>query len=1201
MTYRETNSRVTELAIELEKIPRTINWPAVRGNQRVFPLFISPCPELYISILAVLKAGHTFCPLPIDAPQERLKDILEDLGSPVVLGVGSERFQCAGSSVKTEGYDKLKKIVWLDVSSVKRWSEKDTALSSKSEAATGVSQPQELSGDDLAYIYYTSGSTGRPKGVQISHLAATCAISSNAAVMPILSKEAPLRWFQLAAPTFDAFILDVFLTLSAGGTLCVADREITLTDVEGAINELEANTTNSVPSLAMMFRPERMPKLKTLLCIGEQLNRKVVETFSFDSHLMSKHNTSSGCPEGLTNLYGPTEATINVTTERFTSKTRGSIIGKVLPSCSIILLDLQSKALKPVPLGVPGHLAIGGPQVSHGYLNRPEENARQYVSSPEFGRLYLTGDKARIVWNEKGEQRLECMGRIQDGQVKLNGRRVELEEIDSVLTKAKFISDVATVTLEASGGTQLVACAVLSFGFASSNAELTSLERQAESACRKAAETYLPRWMYPHHFVFLQSLARTASGKIDRKSIAKAAKEIAIHRADTGSTKTSQISEDAPPKSAIEKILPAPTDAELPNVLCHLLMKVLASNSQDITPTTSLFALGLDSLRAIAFLQEARDQSIYELGIQDMLKGLTPKELAKAIVNRRRLKMKAASTSNGNQGSKAIGGEDTNSTISPSIRLQTLLSDFDNRYRSSCAEQLGIPSERIESVYPTTYIQTRMIATFLDADSSSNPIVRNRKPWIEHFVYNVPESIDSHRFQESFRTVIKRHDCFRTVFTLVQDPVTPCAQCILSPSCPEATIPWSNIYCDSFDTRQNSLFERSVENAQRTADEQMRLERPPAAVSSIRSGSGKRCVLVLSLFHGIYDGASLKLFREEVMAEYYSQQPPPRTSLATAVRLHFSPDPKTTLKFWIGKLAVAPYYKLTGVPTLPSDTTHDHSIKNGLSINGDAGNSLAYSIPESPVSVVTMESKATYADLIKSSTLDLLTTPLSIVQAAWALVLLECQHKTDASRTSDDGTSYDVTFGSTIHSRHNLESQVCMGPILTTIPVLIAGDISSDGAETNREMCHILAHEHAEALEHLQIQCPSLEFARTLGRFDTTLILQAFGDETSQKSLGSTKNGIEDAVDFPSFENGDNWTAAYRGSDFCMPVLIEVMPGLGRTMKFMCTFQNQSPKYPWLMDSSARQLLDLFEANLSWIMANPDETFDPEKRTKTEL
>jgi amino acid adenylation domain-containing protein len=1137
ISYGEALCKVDRIAKGLNQLLAKTTWAPVRGTQRVFPIFMATCPELYLTVLAILRAGHAFCPLPVDAPEDRIHAILGDLSAPIVLGVGKRRFGVQD----TKSFDKLAHIVWTDVTDF------SANLPQAPECAIETSQ---LSGDDLAYVYYTSGSTGMPKGVQISHLAATCAVSANAAALPDITNQENLRWFQLAVPTFDAFILDVFFTFSAGGTICAAERNLTLTDLEGTMNSLEVNTTHTVPSLAMTLRPERLTSLRNLLCIGEKISNKVVNDFAPNT------TTPSRLSRSLLNLYGPTEATINVTTQIFTSRTRGSIIGQALPTCSVLVLD--DATFEALPAGLAGHLAIAGPQLSHGYLNRPVENAKQFVYSKEFGQIYLTGDKARIVWSEQGDQVLECLGRIQDGQVKINGRRIELEEIDSVLAASTFVIEAATVMADPSGA-QIYACIVPQPG---------STEIQVETSCREIARQNLPGWMNPHHYFFFSALARNVSGKIDRNSLRKSAQALLLARTSQSQTNVAKTSPKESPAQKLTGVLKPLATKELLPVICNLLQQSVDESMCEITPTTSLFALGFDSLRAIIFLQAARDHGIYELGIQDMLKGLTPTDLVRLVERRRKIAERAAEKS-------GILAREYNQheSLYNNETLRKRLLEFDDRCRLPCADKLGLRESSIEAVLPTTYIQTRMVANFLRAEEQSQP-----KPWVEHFVYEMPASIDSHRFQQAVNTILSRYDCFRTVFTLIDDPMAPAAQIVLKASCPEATIPGSNVYCTGDETCKNNMFERMIIQVQRAADEQMSLSRPPLAVSFVRSTSSGRCSFVLSIFHGNYDGFSLRLMRQDIMAEYESRQASERTFMDSVVKMHFGEDQEKTLSFWISKLAVTPYYVLAGVPC---DTIT--SKINGLSPDP----STIVKDEESPVSVIKRRSNILYADLEYASKHQLRTTPLSVFQASWALVLVECQQKMDTTRPKDEPFSYDVTFGSTLHGRYDQTSQICMGPVIATVPVCIAGDTTDVHAEKNRQMCNILATEHAEALEHLQIPCPSLEFAQSSTRFDTTLILHKLGeDEPNQPS------------DFPGFEEGDAWGTPYRGSDFCMPVVAEIYPRPGGVMEFQCTFQNKSPKYPWLNAATAAQLMELFDRNLAWIMANPDEVFDHRRRDR---
>ncbi|KAM3424170.1 hypothetical protein BST61_g11287 [Cercospora zeina] len=1130
VSYRDALARVNDIGTSIKTLLGTLEWDPVRGSQRVIPLFMSQCPELYLAILAVMKSGNVFCPMPVDAPRQRLLDILDDTKSPVVMGVGPDPL----GSAHHKSLDRL----WLDVTDLTSWP--------GSWNRSGITRVATLEPGDLAYLYYTSGSTGKPKGVQISHLAATCAISANAAAMPRLSAEKSLRHFQMAVPTFDAFILDVFFTLSAGGTLCMADRDLLLTDVEGAINTLEANSTHTVPSLAMMMRKENVPTLTNVLCIGEQLNSKVIDSFAVDRRDASSVEHEG---EGLVNLYGPTEATINVTIQTFRPDYRGSIIGSVLQTCSVVILN--DKTLRPVPLGIPGHLAIGGPQLSHGYLNRPEENAKAFVQSDEFGRLYLTGDKARVVWDEEGQPVIECMGRISGGQVKLNGRRTELGEIDAVLMDTGGVVETATLAIQGNGAVILHTCAVAKPG---------TTESEAEDLCRQGAATALPKWMNPAKYFFFPALARNVSGKLDHKALTATIKELARPKVQEDPVIKRPLPRYDSGYGSIHQISNTVADAELPSILCAILKENLAC---DVKQTTSLFSVGFDSLQSIKFLQQARDFDVQELTITDLLKGPTPAELANLIIARRR-----------EADHDAAAGADREFKDSTSVyespKLDAMLSGFDQRCREMCSEKIGVPLHDIEAVFPTTNIQTRMVATFHAAVEAHCPATA--KPWVEHFPYDCPQSLNTHRFQEAVCTVLARHDCFRTAFVRVDDPVSPFAQVILSKSSPAATIPLTTLFCT------DSMMEAQIVSAQRAADDYITMERPPLAVTFVRSSNAPRTVMVLSVFHGTYDGASLKLLREDIMANYLNEPAPDRLGIEAAVRLHYGADHKKSTGYWFPKFKTRPSFVLAGVP-LPEnfEDASEEQQKDVAVVAAHDSRALG-----SKMHVIQRLCTVSYGDLRVRSRANLQTTPLSVVQAAWALVLVECQQTMDAERAAaadHQPASYDVTFGSTVHGRNDEASRICMGTNMVTLPVCMAGMIGND---TNRTVCRILAVDHAEALGHLQLPCPSLEFALSAPRFDTTIIFQTFGEGAAE----------EHVTDFPGFGEGDDWILGYRGSDFRLPCTIELLPMKGGAIRAMCTYSSEFPGHSWLDEAAAKRMVDMFDANLSWLLDHPEATFD---------
>jgi acyl carrier protein len=203
----------------------------------------------------------------------------------------------------------------------------------------------------------------------------------------------------------------------------------------------------------------------------------------------------------LVNMYGITETTVHVTGRPLSREDvfggSGSPIGRAIPDLRLYVLD---PARRPVPVGVPGELYVGGGGVARGYLNRPELTAQRFVENPfGGGKLYRTGDRVR--WLADGT--LDYMGRL-DAQVKVRGFRIELGEIEAALRQAPGVTDCAVVVREDEGDRRLVAYIVG--------------EAEAE-ALRARVRQSLPEYMVPSAFVALDALPLTPNGKLDRKAL----------------------------------------------------------------------------------------------------------------------------------------------------------------------------------------------------------------------------------------------------------------------------------------------------------------------------------------------------------------------------------------------------------------------------------------------------------------------------------------------------------------------------------------------------------------------------------------------------------------------------------------------------------------------------------------------------------
>ncbi|KAF7561695.1 hypothetical protein G7046_g2447 [Stylonectria norvegica] len=549
-TYRELHDAADVLAA---RITRAVG--GVEG-QLVVPVLLHQSPILYISLLAILKAGGAFCPLNIDAPPERVKFILKDVSATVLL--------VSRDLVAEVPKDISSKIIVVDEDG------DDDSPSNQGSLEHRVATPE-----DLAYVMYTSGSTGTPKGVGISHDAATQALLGHDRHIPQFS-----RFLQFAAPTFDVSVFEIFFPLFRGSTLVTVRRVEMLNDLPAVLRNMEVDACELTPTVAgsLLRNRESAPKLRLLLTIGEMLNAPVVEEFG----------GSKGKPSMLWAMYGPTEATIHwsvgflkypqtkLTAQystlqtAFSSDSSTGNIGVPLDTVSCFIIKPadsadENAAFEVLPAGEVGELAVGGYQLASGYINRPEQTRAVFIQSP-YGRVYRTGDKARLL----PDGRLECLGRLSDGQVKLRGQRLELGEVEqAVLRTSGCHSAVAAVV----NSILVVFCAV-----DAGVAEGTILDK-----CRD----WLPQFMVPGEILLMADFPRLPSGKVDRKKL----------KSDHEQRKADWVGDT-------DEVLPVD---EIEGKVLSVVTEVLNCK---VSVTTLLAAAGLDSLKAIKLASALRDSGL---------------------------------------------------------------------------------------------------------------------------------------------------------------------------------------------------------------------------------------------------------------------------------------------------------------------------------------------------------------------------------------------------------------------------------------------------------------------------------------------------------------------------------------------------------------------------------------------------------------
>ncbi|KAE8320108.1 hypothetical protein BDV41DRAFT_516754 [Aspergillus transmontanensis] len=1108
LTYAALNTAASTLATHIRTLLSGHDGSANYGC--IIPVYMSTSPELYISYLGVLKAGCAFSPIPQDAPAQRVQEILQDIGSPIILGNTPEP-----SSVpwRTETTDtEATTPTWVDVAEVSKWKE----LRADRTPSTAISEPLEqldIHENQTAYLLFTSGSTGKPKGVQVSHLAVTCSIESHATAIPLPGDSVgDFRWFQFASPTFDPSLMEIFVTLSSGATLCSAYRSLTLTDLEATINEARATVMMATPSLAALLRPSRLTTLQSLWTMGEKLNRTVIENFASKPDANGV-NCSSGPSTMLVNAYGPTEGAINCTfLAPVDRSTRGSIIGKALPTSAMFILDPNTHVPKPVPSGLAGELALGGPQVSKGYLNRPKETAKSFVHSPDFGYVYRTGDMARIVWDETGSQVIEFLGRITSDQVKLSGRRVELGEIESVLSTVSGITEVVAVVskraMNVQGSEQIFACLV------ADNATEAGKDEIVQTA-QESTQLHLASYMCPSAYAFFDSLPRSSSGKVDRKAISAKLQQGDVELFSTQKPKL-ETSVDAQDNWET-------TDEHTQQVQQLVVSLIAETSDEDVTaikPGSDLYSLGIDSLGAMRLLQKLRDNSIESLSVGDVLRAETPKGLVSIIA-------KPHLTANGVESNGAFLADDS------AELLNQRLTSFSTRNHSVCAERLGLNPDQIQKVLPTTATQSGMLTSFLRSSADKSSQTRS---YIYHSVLPLEAAVDLDRVRNAWDIVTANYDSFRTVFCWLDDDMAPFAQCILAADA--VPQPKWNVY-NAFEGNSEK---ETLNEALRDAEETIDLSTPPWKLSLITSS--QKTLIILSMFHGIFDGGSLQLLLQDVSLVYGNKAMANRTSLEHIVQHHFGADHTATSNFWNEHLDhFSPI-------SFPSVTPYRAS-------------------PVKAADCVEITAHISY-DRLKRQSKAIGATPLSVLQAAWGSVLLAYTGTPDQ----------DVVMGSVVSGRLDPDSEICIGPTFTTVPVRLAMHLipqDATGTRTNRSVARYLSSFNAKTLSHLQPRLGSLVTGDGRLPYDTLLAYQDF-------SAGSSASGIWSSIDHPPM-----------GNDFA--VMIEVWPGANSSLTFRASFNHA------LLDSeSAEVMLRQMADIVAFILETPEGSFlDAPSQTQAEL
>ncbi|MFD5598378.1 amino acid adenylation domain-containing protein [Streptomyces griseorubiginosus] len=454
------------------------------GREGVVALGLPRGADLVSALIGTLTAGAAYLPVDPRLPAERRRQLVADAAADLVVGESGD-----GATAH---------VPFAELA----------APGGPAEGPAGA-VPVPVPGEALAYVIFTSGSTGRPKGVEITRAAAAALLNELESPGTGIVRPGHGRVGWNASPSFDASVQQ-WVRLCRGDTLVMIDEEtradpdlLVRCAVQQRLTDLDITPSHADPVIDRLAAatasapqgedaPQGQGGPLTLLiggeAIGPALWRRIAE------------HADAGRLRAV-NLYGPTECTVDATAG-WIGKDAAPHIGRPLPGLRARLLD---ERLRPVPDGTPGELYLAGARVGRGYRGRPGLTAERFVADPAGGpgeRMYRTGD--RCVRRPDG--RLEYLGRG-DGQIKLRGHRIELDEIRAALAAHPSVVEAVVVLVDdLHGAPGLVA-------YYRAGAPLTADTLREHLAAR------LPAYMVPSALLALDRFPTTANGKLDRAAL----------------------------------------------------------------------------------------------------------------------------------------------------------------------------------------------------------------------------------------------------------------------------------------------------------------------------------------------------------------------------------------------------------------------------------------------------------------------------------------------------------------------------------------------------------------------------------------------------------------------------------------------------------------------------------------------------------
>lgn len=817
------------------------------------------CPEASMAILGILKSGCAYVAIDPTAPTSRKQFILEDSGSTLLLCNLSKRTELEG-------------LFDVDI----QFLDEPGLLEGIPSAQPLLSR--EIHPGDTCYCLYTSGTTGTPKGCEITH---DNTVQAMLAFQRLFTPhwDDNSRWLQFASFHFDVSVLEQYWSWSVGICVISCPRDLLFEDLPGTIQKLQITHIDLTPSLARLVHPAEVPSLCRGVFItgGEQLKQEILDAWG-------KYGV-------IYNGYGPTEVTIGCTMlPRMSANDKASNIGPQFDNVGSYVFCPDTTT--PVLRGSIGELCVSGPLVGKGYLNRAELTMDRFqVLHEHQDRIYRTGDLVRILYDGS----FQFLGRIDD-QVKLRGQRLEIREINEVIKQSTpDVNEVTTLVIKHPKHSKDQLISFVTKTTTEKKSSRAEVVRPSEADCtllsiiKTACHTHLPGYMVPTHVILMTRFPLSANNKADMKVLKSIYQELSL--------------------DDIQRLTALSTDQDTGNSqqqkIMSVLSELLGSSDVTISPWSSIYELGLDSISVIAFSRKLR-----EAGFPQAQPSLIMKRKLKLLLE------SCAPFANYYQDLTIAG-------MSSALQMSTAPSGLpDSLHRSAkqgieafvhkhahlVLENIGVLDNEVEKIAPCTPLQEGIIYHFLSSSTSL---------YCSSFTFELENSIDLQKLQSSWSQAQQEIQMLRARFSPSPDGY---AQAILK----RDSLPWFYATVPREEDIKRFLKQRHQQWVWGLDGLSTNLWEVGVV------GFSGKWVMCLNIFHALYDGNSMGLLLSLVSRHYFGQfnsmeRPPKFLDM-----LHLGPlcrDPSAET-FWRRHLAECEYRVLA-----ESDDENSPSTVYKLRIN----------------------------------------------------------------------------------------------------------------------------------------------------------------------------------------------------------------------------------------------------------------------------